>query len=57
MRITSIDHAARTITGDDGSIIPYDKLLLAIGSSPLIPPISGADKDGVLAFRELTYFL
>lgn len=29
----------------------YDALILATGSSPFIPPISGTDKDGVLSFR------
>ena len=53
VRITGIDPVARTVAGDDGSITPYDKLLLATGSSPLIPPIAGADKDGVFCFRNL----
>jgi len=53
VRITGVDSAARTVTGDDGSVTAYDKLLLATGSSPLIPPIAGADKDGVFCFRNL----
>jgi nitrite reductase (NADH) large subunit len=32
---------------------PYDKLILATGSRPFIPPIEGADKDGVFVFRTL----
>jgi len=48
-----VDPAARTVTGDDGSVTAYDKLLLATGSSPLIPPISGSGKDGVSTFRNL----
>ncbi len=53
IRITSVDPVAHTITGDDGSVTLYDKLLLATGSSPLIPPISGSNKDGVFCFRNL----
>src|ERR1051326_249166 len=53
VRITGIDPVSRTISGDDGSITPYDKLLLATGSSALLPPISGCDKDGVFVFRTL----
>ncbi len=53
VRIIGIDPAAHTVTGDDGSVTPYDKLLLATGSSPLIPPIAGTDKDGVFCFRNL----
>src|SRR5579863_6745351 len=38
VRIVDIDPAAKTVTGDDGSVTPYDKLLLATGSSALVPP-------------------
>jgi nitrite reductase (NADH) large subunit len=53
VRITDIDADRKTITGDDGSITPFDKLLLATGSDPLIPPIEGVKKDGVYVFRNL----
>jgi nitrite reductase (NADH) large subunit len=53
VRIRSVDTAARTVTGDDGSVTSYDKLLLATGSSALIPPIAGSGKDGVFCFRNL----
>jgi nitrite reductase (NADH) large subunit len=53
VRIVSVDAAAKTVTGDDGSITPYDKLLLATGSSPFMPPIDGLARDGVFVFRTL----
>ena len=53
VRVVDIDAGARTITGDDGSVTPYDKLLLATGSAPWFPPIAGLDKDGVFSFRTL----
>ena len=53
VRITDVDPVAKTATGDDGSVTPYDKLLLATGSSPLIPPIEGTKKPGVYVFRNL----
>jgi nitrite reductase (NADH) large subunit len=53
VRITDVDPVAKTVTGDDGSVTPYDKLLLATGSSPLIPPIEGTRKPGVYVFRNL----
>jgi nitrite reductase (NADH) large subunit len=53
VRITGVDPLAKTVTGDDGSVIPFDKLLLATGSSPLIPPIEGTGKAGVYVFRNL----
>jgi nitrite reductase (NADH) large subunit len=53
VRVVALDLAARTVTGDDGSVARYDKLLLATGSRALLPPIEGLDKDGVFTFRTL----
>jgi nitrite reductase (NADH) large subunit len=53
VRITDIDPVLKTTTGDDGSATSFDKLILATGSNPLIPPIEGAKKDGVFVFRNL----
>src|SRR6188474_2333419 len=53
VRITDVNPRAKTVTGDDGSVTPYDTLLLATGSSAWMPPIEGLDKDGVFAFRTL----
>jgi nitrite reductase [NAD(P)H] large subunit len=53
VRITDVDASAKTVLGDDGSVSPFDKLLLATGSSPLIPKIDGVRKDGVYVFRNL----
>lgn len=53
VRVIDVDPCARMVTADDGSVTPYDKLLLATGSRPFIPPISGAEKEGVFVFRTL----
>jgi nitrite reductase (NADH) large subunit len=53
VRIGGVDAQARTVTGDDGSVTPFDTLLLATGSAAWLPPIDGLDKDGVFAFRTL----
>ncbi len=53
VRIVEIDREAKTLVGDDDSITPYDKLIIATGSSPFIPPFDGVDKEGVFAFRNL----
>jgi nitrite reductase (NADH) large subunit len=53
VRIVDVDPVAKTVTGDDGSVTPYDTLLLATGSSAWMPPIKGLDKEGVLTFRTL----
>ncbi|MGH7551427.1 MAG: nitrite reductase large subunit NirB [Longimicrobiales bacterium] len=53
VRIVDVNVAARTLMGEDGSVTPFDKLLIAAGSTPFIPPIRGTDKKGVLTFRNL----
>jgi nitrite reductase (NADH) large subunit len=53
IRVVDIDADAKTVTGGDGSVTPYDVLLLATGSSAWLPPIDGLDKDGVFVFRTL----
>ena len=52
-RVTDVDAANKTVTAADGSVTPYDVLLLATGSSAWMPPIAGLDLDGVYAFRTL----
>ena len=53
VRIVAVDSRLKTVTGDDGTVTPYDTLLLATGSSPWFPPIAGLDKESVFAFRTL----
>lgn len=40
---TAIDPAAKTVEGSDGSVVHYDKLLLATGGRPFVPPAEGLD--------------
>lgn len=42
-RAEKIDAERKTVTLNDGSVIAYDKLLNATGSSPFIPPTKGLD--------------
>lgn len=51
--VEEIDVEKNIIKIDDGREIKYDKLLLANGSRPFIPPIPGKYKQGVLALRTL----
>lgn len=48
-----VDRARRRVRSRLGLEVPYDRLLIATGSLPLLPPIPGAALAGVLTFREL----
>jgi nitrite reductase (NADH) large subunit len=52
-KITNIDRTHRLVTADDGSELPYDRLLLATGSKPFMLPVPGADLPGVISFRDI----
>jgi nitrite reductase (NADH) large subunit len=52
-RIASIDRAAKTVTAQNGDVLPYDKLIFGTGSNPFIIPLPGHDLDGVIAYRDL----
>ena len=49
----AIDPNTRTVTAQSGLTVPYDRLLLATGSRPIVPPIPGLNLPGVCAFRDI----
>lgn len=42
-KAVKIDNSAKQITLDDEAVIPYDKLCIATGSSPFVPPFPGLE--------------
>ena len=52
-KVASIDRVARRVIAEDGTTEPYDRLLLATGSNPVILPVPGADLEGVLTYRDI----
>ncbi|WP_040952095.1 nitrite reductase large subunit NirB [Gorillibacterium massiliense] len=48
-----IDTETKRVQLDDESEIEYDSLIVATGSVPFILPVPGADKDGVIGFRDI----
>ena len=52
-RATAIDRAGRNVALADGTVLRYDKLVLATGSKPMAPPIPGLGLRNVRAFRDI----
>lgn len=52
-RVEQINRARREVIATDGTIAHYDRLIIATGSNPFILPIPGANKQGVLGFRDI----
>jgi 3-phenylpropionate/trans-cinnamate dioxygenase ferredoxin reductase subunit len=48
---SAIDLAASALRLADGSAVPFDRLVLATGARPRLPPIEGIGLDGVLTLR------
>ncbi len=51
--VSAIDLSARTVTAEDGKILPYDALILSTGGEPNRPPIQGLDGPNVFLLRTL----
>jgi nitrite reductase (NADH) large subunit len=52
-RIERIDRANKKVYSQTGQAVSYDKLILATGSYPWIPPITGAEGDDCYVYRTL----
>jgi nitrite reductase (NADH) large subunit len=51
--VARIDRITRKVITATGEEAPYDRLLIATGSIPVIIPVPGHDKSGVIGFRDI----
>jgi nitrite reductase (NADH) large subunit len=51
--VVSIDRGCRTVRSVRYREVPYDKLVLATGSYPFVPPIPGHDRRGCYVYRSI----
>jgi len=51
--ITQINPKSKQVVTQRGDSLKYDKLLLAMGGSPFVPPITGVTKKGVFTLRTI----
>ncbi len=49
----AIDRDARTVTSRTGQTLAYDKLVLATGSFPFVPPIPGHNRENCFVYRTI----
>ena len=52
-KIVDIDLEAKEAIAASGARVAYDKLILATGSYPFVPPIPGHDQDHCLVYRTI----
>ena len=52
-RASSIDREAKKVLSNNGQSIPYDKLVLATGSFPFVPPIPGHERENCFVYRTI----
>jgi nitrite reductase (NADH) large subunit len=51
--VTKIDRHQCVVETEDGLAVPYDRLLIATGSNPIMLPIPGINLPGVIAYRSI----
>ncbi|WP_153979496.1 nitrite reductase large subunit NirB [Paenibacillus xylanilyticus] len=51
--VSRIDADTREVVTNEGTRVPYDKVIIATGSSSFILPVPGHDKEGVVGFRDI----
>ena len=52
-KVTNIDKSAKVVSTENGDTYSYDKLILATGSYPFVPPIPGGDVEHSLVYRTI----
>lgn len=49
--IIQVDFKAKKVKAESGKELGYEKLVIATGARPLLPPLEGADLKGVMTFK------
>ncbi len=53
VKITKIDPSGRTVKASDGNTYEYDRVLIATGGNPIVPPIPGVDKQNISTLKTM----
>lgn len=52
-RAVAVERRHHTVTTADGEVLPYDRLVLATGSSPFVPPVPGRERPHCHVYRTI----
>ncbi len=52
-KAVAIHRDSKTVVTASGDTVAYDKLVLATGSYPFVPPVPGRDRSGCLVYRTI----
>ncbi len=50
-RVVSVSFEEKTVSTEKGAVYGYEKLIIATGADPIIPPLPGTELKGVLTFK------
>ena len=51
-KVVSFNPKAHSVTLESGQVLNYERLVLATGTEPVLPPIPGIEKEGVFTIRK-----
>ncbi|MCG3729706.1 nitrite reductase large subunit [Vibrio cincinnatiensis] len=52
-QVTAINRGQKTLILDEEELMGYDRLVLATGSYPFVPPVPGRERDNIFVYRTL----
>ncbi|MGJ7580402.1 nitrite reductase large subunit NirB [Variovorax sp. RHLX14] len=52
-KAAAIERRDKTVTTLDGEVVHYDKLVIASGSTPFVPPVPGRDRANCFVYRTI----
>ena len=52
-KAVAINREQKTVSSANGLEVPYDKIVIATGSYPFVPPIKGKDATGTFVYRTI----
>jgi nitrite reductase (NADH) large subunit len=52
-KVTQIDRFKKVVISENGVSVSYDKIILATGSFPFVPPVPGHQRDNIFVYRTI----